>query len=1051
MSRAEYIAHSSFDGLLAPIRSHWMPSEQAVETILIFEERFGPAHSLLACYAAFPLILTAELVNLIRINFLDDRDIPWHADADFLLAPFCYPIDTGLYQVDPSARELLLADLIDRYQDGPQRLLRLADFLIAYLDQQNNRHQKPEITRLQRWVAWSYLEPKRVVGDLREILRASPQIGIVSQQIGGPLEVAIILETLREPLRAINDDENYRQLEQQAAVIVHHWYDVSIQDLPETEVPSLLADTNTILRPSDSAVGKVHTIDEIEIDEEIVPPVLDIDKHEVLKADTETSLKSSEVDSARRSMPRMIPDPFHVEPHSIIERRLYDAFHSQLSEGFIVFHRPQWKYNDRRGNSGDAEADFVIAHPDFGILVVEVKGGFVKYDRSSQEWFSGHYKISNPFQQARTNMYKLLNTLKSRPFWRNRWITMGYAVGIPDAVINRKQFVGPQVAREIILDNIGLMDLESWVRKAFEYYIKQDGKYGALGHMGGIEDLIQLFSYANEQQSPSADLPTVEQMAEWFFENFEDPVESVPYESAEGGYQYLPDEPYDAAEELASEFPNATEKMLQEAVEEIETQGGPEWVKKDRLDDTDERTDEQLSNESSVIYDMITDVESILSEIRNLIRELRNTRIDDEIRQIELTCRIAKTLIDNADWLKKAGQEIEGDRSPQKDLLIVRVVINLESLLQELNTLTKWMSFKSQPNWVDLRTHIQSFTSDGLSHRRTSITRTCRNAIVHGVTQADSAAERMNAADEVMSISTDLRNVGDVASQMGSYIDRAPVTFSADEAHFNYGHALLIGVGNYVRAALSIPQTATEARQLADLLRDPTLAAYPYSQVRLLTDQAATRRGILDALENFALQLANAPQPTALLFFTCHGQYQGDEYWLLPHDYDPEDLLGTAIDSITLRQKIEAIAMHTHRLLILLNCSYAGGIGDSLSNLSAAPPKSFYEPLAGGRGRVIISSSRPGELSGISSTVNLETTIFGTHLLAALRGKAPGQGLTIGVFELFSYLSKQVPLDARRILYKGKPLEQHPLLYAHEIDEDWPVTLRPYSQRASIL
>ena len=31
----------------------------------------------------------------------------------------------------------------------------------------------------------------------------------------------------------------------------------------------------------------------------------------------------------------------------------------------------------------------------------------------------------------------------------------------------------------------------------------------------------------------------VEAMVEWFLDNFEDPAEHTPHESAEGGYQYI--------------------------------------------------------------------------------------------------------------------------------------------------------------------------------------------------------------------------------------------------------------------------------------------------------------------------------------------------------------------------------------------------------------------------------------------------------------------------------------------------------------------------------
>jgi hypothetical protein len=57
--------------------------------------------------------------------------------------------------------------------------------------------------------------------------------------------------------------------------------------------------------------------------------------------------------------------------------------------------------------------------------------------------------------------------------------------------------------------------------------------------------------------------------------------------------------------------------------------------------------------------------------------------------------------------------------------------------------------------------------------------------------------------------------------------------------------------------------------------------------------------------------------------------------------------------------------------------------------------------------------------------------------------QAPGDAPCIGVFELFSYLSTHVPADAQHISYQLKPLAQEPLLYAHQLDQNFAVALRP--------
>lgn len=49
--------------------------------------------------------------------------------------------------------------------------------------------------------------------------------------------------------------------------------------------------------------------------------------------------------------------------------------------------------------------------------------------------------------------------------------------------------------------------------------------------------------------------PTVAQMVSWFQERYKDPANGVPFNSAEGGYQYVHGGPYDASARSAMVFP----------------------------------------------------------------------------------------------------------------------------------------------------------------------------------------------------------------------------------------------------------------------------------------------------------------------------------------------------------------------------------------------------------------------------------------------------------------------------------------------------------------
>lgn len=68
----------------------------------------------------------------------------------------------------------------------------------------------------------------------------------------------------------------------------------------------------------------------------------------------------------------------------------------------------------------------------------------------------------------------------------------------------------------------------------------------------------------------------VEVMAEWFFENFDDPAQETPYE---GEYIYIWGGPYDAREQLGDAFASeATEDELEAAIDEVQSDGIYDWA-----------------------------------------------------------------------------------------------------------------------------------------------------------------------------------------------------------------------------------------------------------------------------------------------------------------------------------------------------------------------------------------------------------------------------------------------------------------------------------------
>ena len=163
---------------------------------------------------------------------------------------------------------------------------------------------------------------------------------------------------------------------------------------------------------------------------------------------------------------------------------LYDAF-SKLGNEYSVFYSVAWQARTNRG-AVDGEADFVIAHPDLGLMVIEVKGGSISYDARTKQWYSTDrngvtHEIKDPIDQARTSHHRLLEKLADMPRWDSRWLTIGHMVAFPHVHVGRVA-LRPDLPPAIILDQTSMADLDRALRAAFKYYAGQNPRIGPLGY-----------------------------------------------------------------------------------------------------------------------------------------------------------------------------------------------------------------------------------------------------------------------------------------------------------------------------------------------------------------------------------------------------------------------------------------------------------------------------------------------------------------------------------------------------------------------------------------
>lgn len=159
--------------------------------------------------------------------------------------------------------------------------------------------------------------------------------------------------------------------------------------------------------------------------------------------------------------PPRLPDSVRHDPARQAEALVYDQLRL-LDDDHHVFYSVKWQANSTRGVPRDGEADFVIAHPEHGVLVVEVKGGRVEYQGYTGKWVStdraGRPRrgTRDPFAQARESCHALHSVLFAQRDWRHDRLRIGYAVMLTDVALPAEQALPPEASREIIVDAAAL-------------------------------------------------------------------------------------------------------------------------------------------------------------------------------------------------------------------------------------------------------------------------------------------------------------------------------------------------------------------------------------------------------------------------------------------------------------------------------------------------------------------------------------------------------------------------------------------------------------------
>jgi uncharacterized protein YgiM (DUF1202 family) len=226
--------------------------------------------------------------------------------------------------------------------------------------------------------------------------------------------------------------------------------------------------------------------------------------------------------------------------------------------------------------------------------------------------------------------------------------------------------------------------------------------------------------------------------------------------------------------------------------------------------------------------------------------------------------------------------------------------------------------------------------------------------------------------------------------------------------------AVVIGISKYDKVR-PLKYADKDALAFHDYLINEV--GVPKEHMTLLTNDQATLVSMKRKLGTHLKRKAG-PKDTVIIYYAGHGAPETDatspdgdglEKYLIPFDADPQDLYTTGLPM----REVETIfhRLSAERVIFITDSCYSGATGGrtfATAARRAVVSDNFLTRLSKGKGRIVLTASRAGEVS--EERDDLGHGVFTYYLLQGLKGKADvdADGV-VTVDEAYSYVSTHVP------------------------------------------
>ena len=252
-----------------------------------------------------------------------------------------------------------------------------------------------------------------------------------------------------------------------------------------------------------------------------------------------------------------------------------------------------------------------------------------------------------------------------------------------------------------------------------------------------------------------------------------------------------------------------------------------------------------------------------------------------------------------------------------------------------------------------------------------------------------------------------------------------------DKADFETLYMLVVAVNKYpVPNDLASPVKDANAfkSQMARVANPPAGSRKIYNKLefKMLTDEMATREGILDGLNWLK---ANVKEKDAgVLFLAGHGIAEGASYYFIP--FKPGGMAGKAAEWVPGDQIVGTLQSLPGRAMFFLDACYSGALTNQASG-KASNATDMINKIDDERGVTIFASSTGKEKSGEDD----ENGFFTKALIEGLRGKAADkEDNMVYPTGLKRYVTRRVKELSNN--------EQRPFISDHGVDEPIAIVIK---------